>query len=70
MIDVDDNVGLAIEQNDVAADENVSAIRGRGWKTAFEFAGTGIEPFLQPRRERAVANELLLEARRQLVFLG
>ena len=62
MIDVEDDVGLAIEKNDVAADENVRAIWGRGREAAFEFDGARIEFFLQPWRQRAIANELLLES--------
>ena len=62
MIDVEDDVALAIEKNDVAAYDNVRAIRGRGREATFEFDGARIEFFLQPWRQRAIANELLLES--------
>jgi len=70
VVDVDDDVGLFVQENDVAADKKLTAVgRGRG-QAVFEFLRARIKLFLQTRRERSVAHELLFETWRQMIFLG
>jgi len=65
-----DHGGLAIQQHQVAADDDVLAIRRRRREFANKFDRRRLDPLAQSRREGAAFNELPFESRRQLVSLG
>ena len=67
--DIQDNRSSAIHQNDVAADDNVRAIRRWRGQAPFEFDGNGLDFFLQARGEFAANHELFLKSRRQAISL-
>jgi hypothetical protein len=67
--DVDNQVCFAIQQDDVATDQDVSTVRRRRRKAAFQFFRAGIHALLEPWRKRASANKLFFQARRELILL-
>jgi len=70
MENVHDDIGFAIQQDDMAADQDVLAIgRGRG-EPPFQIHGTRLELFLEPWRKFAAAHKLSFQPWRQPVFLG
>jgi hypothetical protein len=68
--DVHNDVGSAIQQNDVSPDQHMRAIGWRGRKTPLEFFRAGLEALLEPRRQSATARELFFQPGRQLLPLG
>jgi hypothetical protein len=62
---IHDEQRFAIEQDNVAADHDVLAIRWRRRKTPLQIFGTTDDSLLQSRRERATHDQLALKTRRQ-----
>ena len=64
MEDVDNNISLAIQQDKVSTDHQMSAVGRRGRQLPFELFRTRLEPFLESWGKRPPANELLFQAGR------
>jgi len=67
---VNDHIRFAVQQNDVAADQDMCAI---GWgrrQPTLQLNGSWIQTLLEARRKCSVANELLFESGRQAILLG
>jgi hypothetical protein len=58
MEEVHDDVCSAIQQNNVSSNQHVRAIRRRRREPPLKVFGTGLKPFLKPRRERAAPHKL------------
>jgi hypothetical protein len=56
--DVHNDVGSAIQQNDVSTDQHVRAIGWRRRQAPLEFFRAGLEALLEPRRQSAAPREL------------
>ena len=54
--DVHDEVGVLIQQDQMATDENVDTIRRRRRQAAFQFDGHSVVALLQTRWQRTVAD--------------
>jgi len=67
---VEHGISLAIHQDDVAADDDVLAVRRRGRQSALQIVGAVIHAVAQPRRQSSARLQLFFQARRQGVALG
>ena len=67
---VNDQICFAVQQNDVATDQAVRAIRRRRRQTALQLDRDRIQAFLQARGKGSVANQLFFETGRQAILLG
>src|SRR4030095_6118591 len=61
-----DDVGVFVEDDDVRANDAALIGRRQRGKLAGDFYRAGLKLLLQPRRQSAVAFELLLEAGREI----
>src|SRR5260370_23686563 len=63
---IDNHIGILIENNDVRANHAAAVFRGKRWQLALEFHGAWLNALLQSRRQRTFPLELLLKPRRQV----
>jgi hypothetical protein len=70
MKDVDHHIGCAVQQNNVARNQNVRALRGRRRQAALQVYGNRLQALLEAWWERAAAHQLLFQSRRQTIFFG
>jgi hypothetical protein len=70
MENIDHNVRLAIQQDDVTANQHMRLVGRRRRQSTFQIWRARLDALLQARRKRAAADELLLETWGQAVFLG
>jgi hypothetical protein len=63
-------VGAAIEQHDVSADQDVGTFRRRRSETDFQVLRNGLKAFLKAWWKSSTHDELALQSGRQLISLG
>jgi len=67
---IQNDVGVAVPQNNVSANHDPVAVGRRRGQLPLQIDWNGILSLLQARRQRAANDELLFEAGRQPVFFG
>jgi hypothetical protein len=66
---INDDVSSVVQQNNVATNYDVHAVRWWRRQTSFEFHWAGLDTFLEPWGQRTVPDKLLFQSWRELIFL-
>ena len=66
---INDDVSSVIQQNDVATNFDVHAVRWWRRQTSFQFHWAGLNTLLEPWRQRTAPDKLLFQSWRELIFL-
>jgi hypothetical protein len=66
---INDDVSSVVQQNNVATNYDVHAVRWWWRQTPLQFFGARLDPFLKTRRKRATTYKLPFQSWRELIFL-
>jgi hypothetical protein len=66
---INDDVSSVVQQNNVATNYDVHAVRWWRRQTSFQFHWAGLDTLLEPGRQRIVPDKLFFQSWRELIFL-